>query len=121
MAERQRRQWSGIKTVDDLFEDWYKNDFQERLKHANIPKRIYTKEIHPVMGKIRIDQVTALDVREVIKRVVDSGRKSIANDILMYMKQPFRHANKHDLTQFNPAAAFRVKTQEVLTKVEGVF
>ncbi|HEC0029081.1 TPA: tyrosine-type recombinase/integrase [Morganella morganii] len=108
LAERQRRQWSGIETVEQLFDDWYKNDLQVRLQHANIPKRIYTKEIHPVMGKIRIDQVTALDVREVIKRVVDSGRKSIANDTLMYMKQLFRHANKLDLTQFNPAAAFRV-------------
>lgn len=76
LAERQRRQWSGIETVEQLFDDWYKNDLQVRLQHANIPKRIYTKEIHPVMGKIRIDQVTALDVREVIKRVVDSGRKS---------------------------------------------
>ncbi|WP_345870325.1 tyrosine-type recombinase/integrase [Shewanella algae] len=108
LAERQRRQWSGIQTVDDLFKDWFEHDLKDRLKHPNIPKRIYTKEIRPVIGKLKIDQVTALDVREVIRRIVDSNRPTIANDTLMYMKQLFRHANKLDLTQINPAAAFRV-------------
>ncbi|EHK9070997.1 integrase arm-type DNA-binding domain-containing protein [Vibrio parahaemolyticus] len=108
LAERQRRQWSGIQTVDDLFEDWFEHDLKDRLKHPNIPKRVYTKEIRPVIGKLKIDQVTALDVREVIRRIVDSNRPTIANDTLMYMKQLFRHANKLDLTQINPAAAFRV-------------
>ncbi len=108
LAERQRRQWSGIQTVDDLFKDWFEHDLKDRLKHPNIPKRVYTKEIQPVIGKLKIDQVTALDVREVIRRIVDSNRPTIANDTLMYMKQLFRHANKLDLTQINPAAAFRV-------------
>ncbi|EHY9870364.1 tyrosine-type recombinase/integrase [Vibrio campbellii] len=108
LAERQRRQWSGIQTIDDLFKDWFEHDLKDRLKHPNIPKRVYTKEIRPVIGKLKIDQVTALDVREVIRRIVDSHRPTIANDTLMYMKQLFRHANKLDLTQINPAAAFRV-------------
>ncbi len=108
LAERQRRQWSGIQTIDDLFKDWFEHDLKDRLKHPNIPKRVYTKEIRPVIGKLKIDQVTALDVREVIRRIVDSNRPTIANDTLMYMKQLFRHANKLDLTQINPAAAFRV-------------
>ncbi|WP_420196312.1 phage integrase central domain-containing protein [Gayadomonas joobiniege] len=61
-----------------------------------MPKRVYTKEIQPVIGKLKIDQVTALDVREIIRRIFDSNRPTIANDTLMYMKQLFRHANKLD-------------------------
>ncbi|ASA55907.1 hypothetical protein BSQ33_09520 [Vibrio gazogenes] len=48
-------------------------------------KRVYTKEIRSVIGKLKIDQVTVLDVREVIRRIVDSNRPTIANDTLMYI------------------------------------
>ncbi|WP_407047648.1 phage integrase central domain-containing protein, partial [Vibrio cholerae] len=83
------QKWTGIISVDDLFEDWYKNDLAPRLKHPNIPARIYRKEIKPVIGEFKIQDVTALDVREIIQRVRDSGRLTIANDTLGYMKQLF--------------------------------
>ena len=104
LAERQRHQWSSIQTIDDLCKDWFEHDLKDWLKHPNIPKRVYTKEIRPVIG----NQVTALDVQEVIRRIVDSNQPTIANNTLIYMKQLFRHANKLALTQMNPTAAFRV-------------
>lgn len=47
-------------------------------------------------------------MREVLERIRESNRPTIANDTLMYMKQLFRHAIKLDLTLNNPAAAFTV-------------
>ena len=41
-----------IKLVDDLFADWFENDLAKRLKHPGIPKRIYTKDIKPVIGDL---------------------------------------------------------------------
>lgn len=92
--------------MDHLFEDWFANDIKPRLKHPNIPARLYRKEMKPVIGDIRIEQVTARDAREVLQRVKLSGRPSNANDVLMYMKQLFRHAVQLDLTLNNPTAAF---------------
>ena len=106
LVARKREAWSGIETMDHLFEDWFANDIKPRLKHPNIPARLYRKEMKPVIGDMRIEQVTARDVREVLQRVKLSGRPSIANDVLMYMKQLFRHAVKLDLTLNNPAVAF---------------
>src|SRR5690554_2156126 len=104
LVARKREAWSGIETIDHLFEDWFANDIKPRLKHPNIPARLYRKEMKPVIGDMRVEQVTARDVREVLQRVKLSGRPSIANDVLMYMKQLFRHAVKLDLTLNNPAA-----------------
>lgn len=106
LVARKKEAWSGIETMDHLFEDWFTNDIQPRLKHPNIPARLYRKEIKPVIGDMRIEQVNARDVREVLQRIKLSKRPSIANDVLMYMKQLFRHAVKLDLTLNNPAAAF---------------
>ncbi|GAA5192748.1 tyrosine-type recombinase/integrase [Ferrimonas gelatinilytica] len=96
-----------FRTVDDLFIDWYQ-DLEKRLKHPTIPKRIYTKEIQPSIGQYPLDKVTPLEIRNIIRAVADTGRPSIANDTLMYLKQLFNHALKLHLLMHNPAAAFKV-------------
>ncbi|WP_028116421.1 tyrosine-type recombinase/integrase [Ferrimonas senticii] len=107
MAERQRTQQTQIKIVDDLFDDWHLT-LVKRLKYPNIPKRIYTSEIKPSIGKLAISRVNARDIRGIIEAVTASGRPAVANDTLMYCKQLFNHACKLDLAPHNPASAFRV-------------
>ncbi|MDF4346007.1 integrase, partial [Vibrio parahaemolyticus] len=68
-----------IKTVNDLFEDWYPT-LVKRLKHPNIPKRVYTKDIAPHIGDIPLDKITARDIRTAITAINDSGRPTIVND-----------------------------------------
>jgi integrase len=96
-----------IKLVDDLFADWFENDLNKRLKHPGIPKRIYTKDIKPVIGELPIEEVKAVQIRAIIQRISDA-RPTVANDALMYMKQMFRHGFKLDLITHNPASAFTV-------------
>ena len=43
-----------IQNVSQLFQDWYAKDLSRRLKHPNIPKRVFTKEIAPVIGQLPI-------------------------------------------------------------------
>lgn len=96
-----------LRTVDALFNDWYQG-LEKRIKHPEIPKRIYNKEIAPFIGQYSLDKVTPLEVRAIIRSVAESGRPSIANDTLMYLKQLFNHALKLHLLMYNPAQAFKV-------------
>ena len=105
LAERKREQQIVIKTVNDLFADWYES-LQKRLQHPQIPKRIYIKEIAPTIGVLEITSVTPMDIRAIIQNVAASGRPTIANDTLMYSKQLFNHAIKLGLASSNPASAF---------------
>ena len=107
LAERARENELTIKTVNQLFDDWY-IDLSKRLKFPNIPKRIYEKEIKPLIGDLAIEQVNARDIRAILQKVSVSGRPSIANDTLAYCKQLFNHACKLDLANSNPASAFKI-------------
>jgi len=107
LAERIRENEETIVTVNDLFEDWY-IELSKRLKHPSIPKRIYTKEIKPSIGDLRIDSINARDIRAILHKVVQTNRPAVANDTLMYCKQLFNHACKLDLSNANPASAFKV-------------
>lgn len=108
LAEKEKIKLPNIANMDQLFSDWYRTDLRRRLKYPNIPYRIYTKDISPVIGLEQINQVSALHVREVLNQIRESNRPTIANDALMYMKQLFRHAIKLGLTLNNPAAVFNV-------------
>lgn len=107
VAERKLNRPAAITTVNELFDDWL-IELQKRLKNPQIPARVFKKDISPQIGLLAIDKVTPLDVRAIIRKISDSGRPSISNDALLYMKQLFNHAVKLGLTMNNPAAAFRV-------------
>ncbi|SDJ98921.1 tyrosine-type recombinase/integrase [Billgrantia gudaonensis] len=107
VEERKREEQATIHTVRELFSDWYQ-DLEKRLKHPNIPKRIFEKEVAPSIGHLILENVTPMDVRAIIRKVASSDRPTIANDTLMYLKQLFNHAIKLGLLTYNPAAAFSV-------------
>ncbi|WP_413691650.1 phage integrase central domain-containing protein [Psychromonas sp. KJ10-2] len=86
-----------IRTVDDLFDDFYKNDLKKCLKHPDIPLRLYRKELKKHLGALAIKDVSPHDIREIIQTVMDSGRSSTANQALIYAKQLFCHAGETEL------------------------
>nr|WP_321277966.1 integrase family protein [uncultured Vibrio sp.] len=106
-AQRNAEKQVVLRTINALFEDWHQG-LEKRLEHPEIPKRIYTKEIAPDIGQHSLDKVTPIEIRAIIRKVVDSGRPSTANDTLMYLKQLFNHALKLHLLMYNPAMAFKV-------------
>lgn len=107
LVERKQHQAITIKLVEQLYEDWY-TDLATRLKHPNIPKRVYERDINPIIGRKKIKSVTPLDIRTIIRNVANSGRPTVANDTLMYCKQLFNHGIKLGLNDNNPASAFSV-------------
>lgn len=107
--EKSKQSNTSFQSLQEVFDDWYATDLSIRLKHPDIPKRIFTKEIAPSLGHRKVQDITPIDVRSVIRKVTASERPSTANDTLMYLKQLFRHAVKLGLRLDNPAAAFTVR------------
>jgi integrase len=108
LLAKQRSEQESIKTVNDLFDDWYPT-LLSRLQHPTIPQRIYKKDIAKHIGEFKLAQVSARDIRAIIESINQSGRASIANDALGYCKQLFNHGIKLDLLANNPASAFTFK------------
>lgn len=111
LAERKRTKLTKFKTVDDLAVDWL-SEIEDRLEHPDIPRRIYSQEIRPLLGDISIASVTGLDIRGVLKFVKTrkkTERPSIQNDTLMYLKQLFDHGVTLGVIHHNPAIAFKAK------------
>lgn len=107
LIAKQRSQQGSINSVDDLFADWHKGNIK-RLAHPQIPFRVYTKDIAPVIGQMRPEAVTGRDIQRILRKITESNRPTIANDALLYCKQLFNHGIKLDVVTGNPASAFTV-------------
>ena len=107
LAERARQNDAEIITMNDLFNDWYK-DKSKKLKHPEIPLRYFQKNIKPLIGKLKLDDVNARDIRAIIHKISSDGHPSVSNKALYLCKALFKHAQKLDLTLRNPASAFEV-------------
>lgn len=107
LIAKQRSQYGSIHTVDDLFADWHASVIK-RLKHHQIPARVYSKDIAPVIGQMRPAAVTGRDIQRILRTITESNRPTIANDALLYCKQLFNHGIKLDVVAGNPASAFTV-------------
>jgi len=105
LLARKRETQISIKTVDDLFDDWYLT-LVKKLKFPNIPERVYRKDIAPHIGQASLKEISPRDIRTVLQAIVKSNRPTIANDALIYCKQLFNHGIKLDVIDNNPASAF---------------
>jgi integrase len=105
LLARKREAQISIKTVDDLFADWYPT-LVKKLKFPKIPERVYRKDIAPHIGQASLKQISARDIRTVLQAIAKSNRPTIANDALTFCKQLFKHGIKLDVIDNNPASAF---------------
>ncbi|MBB1453258.1 tyrosine-type recombinase/integrase [Pseudoalteromonas sp. SG43-1] len=108
LAERVRQGQETIITMNDLFNDWFKDKSKE-IESSHLLERQYNKDIKPYIGKLKIDDVNARDIRAIIKNIANDGRPSISSKCLHLCKNLFKHAHTLDLTKSNPAAAFSQK------------
>jgi len=103
--DRVRRKYHEIKTVEHLAQLYLVNK-ANKIQTIHILKRLYTKEIHPTIGHMRLKKVHPFDVYELIQKILASGRPSISNKTLHLCKNIFRLGVKNHLLEMNPAANY---------------
>lgn len=102
--EADRSAW----TVADMADAYFRDTIMGHWKHPNIVRSRIENDIKPRIGKMKIEDVKAADIDEVLKAIIKRGAPTIASDVLRWLKRMFDHAIKHDKIQHNPARAFSI-------------
>lgn len=95
-----------FKVLSAIAEDWLQK-CDKRIKTASIYRRVYKKDISPIIGGIATEKLRHLDIKTVIQTISHSGRPSITNEALNFLKHIFRHGIKLGIVENNPADAFQ--------------
>ena len=93
-------------TVAQLADEYFERMIAGRWKHPKIVRARIEKDIKPVIGNLKVEDVKPRHIDDILKTVIKRGAPSISNDVLRWLKRIFNYAVKRHAIEYNPAAAF---------------
>lgn len=109
VARERRKALDGLKqaiTFADAAREWMQREIEPRHQYPMVVGRVLDRDIIPVIGPLHVADVTAQHIDRVLKRVVDRGARTVANDALRHMRRVFAFARRRGWVATNPAADF---------------
>lgn len=104
-AELARQQ--ALITVRDLFERWAATDLQNRKDSGKEIRRMFEKDVLPVIGGLAVADVRKSHITEITDALLLRGVNRMAKLILALVRQMFRFAVDRDIIEFDPTASIR--------------
>lgn len=75
-------------------------------------KRIFAKDVRPLIGHVKLPDLTRQHIRQVLNAVKDRGAKATTNRTLAALRRALSWALSEDLISVNPAAGIVTNIQE---------
>lgn len=95
------------KTVQDLFDHWAKVDLINRKDGGDEVRRMFNKDVLPLLGALPLEEVRKGHITEVTDALLARGVNRMAKLIFSLMRQMFRFAVDRDLLEHDPTASIR--------------
>ncbi|HBO3902609.1 tyrosine-type recombinase/integrase [Pseudomonas aeruginosa] len=105
--EAERARQAARKTVTELFEHWTKVDLVSRKDGGAEVRRMFEKDVLPVLGDIAVADVKKGHITEVTDALLARGVNRMAKMIFSLMRQMFRFAVDRDIIEHDPTASIR--------------
>jgi len=94
-------------TVNALFESWLKLDLVNRKDSGKEIKRMFEKDVLPIIGEIAVEDVKKAHIINVIDTLLARGVNRMTKLILSLMRQMFRFAQDRDIIENDPTSSIR--------------
>jgi integrase len=104
-AEKRQRSAEVHHSVEELAKRWLREVVEPARKDANTVRRVLEKDVLPVIGSRRVDEVTVADVLRVVDRVKARGADMMALQTHGTVRRLLDYGMGRQLIQVNPAAA----------------
>lgn len=117
-GEKQQRKADALAKIDaekkairvsTLATEFYERQILTSWKHPEKFIRCMEKNVLPIIGKIKVEDVKPRHIDEMLKIVVDRGAPTMANDALRWSKKMFDYAVTRGVCDSNPCIAFTTK------------
>ncbi|MDE1714508.1 tyrosine-type recombinase/integrase (plasmid) [Chromobacterium amazonense] len=95
-------------TMLELANEYYERMILGRWKHPDIVRRRIDKDIGPMLGKLKVEDIKPRHIDDMLQAIVKRGAPSIANDVLRWIRRMLDYAIKRHIIEINPASAFDV-------------
>ncbi len=94
--------------VSQLAELWLDNAIRRRHQHPEVTERVLRRDIIPALGKKDVSAVTTAEITRLLAKINASGRPTISNDALRYLKAMFAYGEVLGMVERNPADRIKI-------------
>jgi hypothetical protein len=98
-----------VGNVEQLADLWLNNTVRSRHKHPEVTERVFRRDILPTLGKRDTKVITTAEITRLLATINASGRPTIANDVLRYLKAMFAYGESLGMVDRNPAERIRLE------------
>ncbi|MFB9160182.1 tyrosine-type recombinase/integrase [Chromobacterium violaceum] len=114
-AEKQEKKSAALAKIEEeknavtmlaLANEYYERMILGRWKHPDIVRRRIDKDIGPMLGKMKVEDIKPRHIDDMLQTIVKRGAPTIANDVLRWTRRMFDYAIKRHIIEINPASAF---------------
>lgn len=104
-AEAELARVNNRRTVRDLFEQWMRMEISQRKDGGAEVRRMFEKDVLPLIGDRFAEDVRKGDVMTVIDALLERGVTIMAKSIFSMIRQMFNFAVERDYLDSNPTAS----------------
>lgn len=105
--EAEAARMAARKSVAELFEHWVRVDIGKRKDGGAEVRRMFTKDVLPLIGAIAVTDIKKSHITEVTDAMLSRGVNRAAKIAFSLMRQMFRFAVDRDLIEHDPSASIR--------------
>ncbi|NQD91265.1 tyrosine-type recombinase/integrase [Pseudomonas sp. CrR25] len=103
----EQAQRAARKSITELFEHWARVDLINRKDKGAEVRRMFEKDVLPLLGKMAVADVKKGHITEVTDIMLARGVNRAAKIAFSLMRQMFRFAVDRDLIEYDPSASIR--------------
>lgn len=109
-AVKQRKKFDAKASinVEHLSELWLDHSVRSRHQNPQVTERVFQRDILPALGRFDTKSVTMPDITRLLAKINSSGRPTIANDALRYLKAMFAYGEALGAVDKNPAERIKI-------------
>jgi integrase len=108
IKQRQKAELKQAGTVAELAELWLDHSIRRKHRHPEVTERVIERDILPALGRKATKDVTRPEVTRLLAKIKASGRPTIANDVLRYLRSMFSYGEVLGMVDRNPADGIRL-------------
>lgn len=112
VAAVKQRKLSDLKqagTMAELAELWLDHAIRKKHKRPEVTERVVERDILPTLGKKGPKEITRGEVTRLLAKIKASGRPTIANDVLRYLRAMLDYGMSLDMIEKNPTDGIQLQ------------
>lgn len=109
VKQQKKAEAKQTRNVSQLAELWLDNAIRRRHQYPEVTERVFKRDILPALGKKDASKIKVGEITRLLAKINASGRPTVSNDALRYLKAMFAYGEVLGMVERSPADRIKIE------------